>query len=62
MQHLDPDLVGLAALDEPLDSWSREHLGLCHACSTDVEELRSVVMVAKADGSTTVLEPPGPAV
>lgn len=62
MQHLDPDLVGLAALDEPLDPWSREHLGLCRACSTDVDELRSVVMVAKADGSTTVLEPPGPAV
>ncbi|MHA7240395.1 anti-sigma factor domain-containing protein [Arthrobacter sp. TMS1-12-1] len=62
MQHLDPDAVGLAALGEPLDLWSQEHLGRCGTCSADVNGLRTVVSTARADGSVTVLERPGPAV
>ncbi|MFJ6000639.1 anti-sigma factor domain-containing protein [Arthrobacter sp. NPDC092385] len=62
MQHLDPDAVGLAALNESLDRWSREHLATCRDCSADVNELRSIVAMAKADGSAAVLERPGPAV
>ncbi|WP_247827325.1 anti-sigma factor domain-containing protein [Arthrobacter antioxidans] len=62
MQHLDPDAAGLAALGEPLDSWSQEHLGQCGTCSAEVDGLRSVVATAKADGSVVVLERPDPAV
>lgn len=62
MQHLDPDAAGLAALGEPLEPWSREHLGQCGTCAADVDELRSVVAIAKAEGAVAVLERPDPAV
>ena len=62
MQHLDPDAVGLAALGEPLDRWSQEHLGQCGTCAAEVDELRSVVVTAKADGAVAVLERPDPAI
>lgn len=62
MQHLDPDAMGLAALGESLDPWSQTHLGQCGACAADVDGLRSVVAIAKADGAITVLERPDPAV
>jgi hypothetical protein len=62
MQHLDPDAVGLAALGEPLDLRSQEHLGKCSICSAEVDALRRVVTTAKAEGPLTVLERPSPAV
>ncbi|WP_434994739.1 anti-sigma factor domain-containing protein [Arthrobacter sp. Ld5] len=62
MQHLDPDAVGLAALGETLDPWSRAHLEQCSACAADVEGLRGVVATARADGAVAVLERPDPAV
>ena len=62
MQHLDPDAMGLAALGESLDPWSQMHLGPCGACAADVDGLRSVVAIAKADGAVAVLERPDPAV
>lgn len=62
MQHLDPDAVGLAALGESLDPWSQTHLEQCGACAADVDGLRDVVAVAKADGGIAVLQRPDPAV
>ncbi|MHA7279745.1 anti-sigma factor domain-containing protein [Arthrobacter sp. MDT2-2] len=62
MQHLDPDAVGLAALGEPLDLRSQEHLVQCSICSAEVDALRRVVFTAKGEGPLTVLERPGPAV
>ncbi|MHA7283210.1 anti-sigma factor domain-containing protein [Arthrobacter sp. TMS2-4] len=62
MQHLDPDAMGLAALGESLDPWSQTHLGQCGACAADVDGLRNVVALARADGAVTVLERPEPAV
>ncbi|MBG6225432.1 hypothetical protein IWX63_002004 [Arthrobacter sp. CAN_A2] len=62
MQHLDPDAVGLAALGEPLEPLSAEHLGQCGTCAAEVDGLHSVVAIAKADGSVSVLERPDPAV
>ncbi|WP_104181258.1 anti-sigma factor [Arthrobacter sp. B0490] len=62
MQHLDPDSVGIAALDEPLDRSSRIHLDACAACGEEVAALREVVVLARSGGRPTRLEEPDPAV
>jgi hypothetical protein len=61
MRHLDPDSVGIAALDEPLDQWSREHLDACSACGDEVSALQEVVVLARSGGPAR-LEQPDPAV
>lgn len=61
MRHLDPDSVGIAALDEPLDQWSREHLDACSACGDEVTALQEVVVLARSGGPGR-LEHPDPEV
>ncbi|RJT76206.1 anti-sigma factor [Arthrobacter cheniae] len=62
MRHLDPESIGPAALDEPLDAWSRQHLENCPACTHDLEGLRNIVVIGKDGRSVSPLEQPGPAV
>ncbi|MHA7208393.1 anti-sigma factor [Arthrobacter sp. MDT1-65] len=62
MRHLDPDSLGIAALDEPLDRPSRTHLDACAACGEEVAALREVVVLARSGGHPARLEVPDPAV
>lgn len=62
MRHLDPDSLGIAALDEPLDRPSRAHLEACAACGEEVAALREVVVLARSGGHPARLEEPDPAV
>ena len=62
MRHLDPDILGIAALDEPLDRWSTEHLLECGACGEEVSELQGVVMLARSGGYQGRIEAPDPSV
>ncbi len=61
MRHLDPDSLGIAALDEPLDWWSRDHLDACSTCEDEVAALHEVVSLARSGGPGR-LEEPDPAV
>lgn len=58
MQHLDPETAGLAALNEPLDRQSLEHLQSCGICSAEIEELKGVVSLARSGEPDTLLETP----
>ncbi|MCG2622037.1 anti-sigma factor [Arthrobacter sp. I2-34] len=62
MQHLDPELLSLLALDDGVGTDSeREHLRRCTACRTEYEELRRTVSVARTQPPQT-LQAPGPQV
>ena len=47
MEHVDPEVLALAALGEPVDDATRAHLGTCPTCAAEVAELASVVATAR---------------
>src|SRR6185312_14032518 len=62
MQHLDPELISLLALDDTIgDRSDREHLRTCPECADEYHALRRAVIAAKADPDPE-LESPGPQV
>ena len=62
MQHLEPELISLLALDDTVGNQSdRDHLRRCSQCADEYQALRRAVEAVKADPEPT-LEPPGPAV
>lgn len=61
MQHLDPELLSLLALDEGTGTEAeREHLRSCTACSGEYEVLRRTVGVARTRPQPEALQSPGP--
>ena len=47
MEHVDPEVLALAALGEPVDDATRAHLETCADCAAEVTELASVVATAR---------------
>ena len=62
MQHLDPESVSLAALGEELDGNEQAHLADCETCALEVEDLSSVVLVARRETAGEPLDTPDPGV
>ncbi len=60
MSHLDPDLLSLIALGEPCGAAETAHLAACARCASEVDELRSVVALARVAGPDDRLEAPPP--
>ncbi|UNK45248.1 anti-sigma factor [Arthrobacter sulfonylureivorans] len=60
MQHLDPELISLLALDDTVgDRSDRDHLRTCSQCADEYQACRRAVNAAKADPNPQ-LESPGP--
>ncbi|MGM0930107.1 MAG: anti-sigma factor [Actinomycetota bacterium] len=60
MQHLDPELISLLALDDAVgDRSNRDHLRTCSQCAEEYQALRRAVNAAKADPNPQ-LESPSP--
>jgi anti-sigma-K factor RskA len=63
MQHLDPELLSLLALDDGVGTDAeREHLRSCTVCRTEYEDLRRTVSVARTQPQQQGLQVPGPQV
>lgn len=63
MQHLDPELISLLALDESVgDEASLEHLRTCGECTAEYAALRRAVHAVRTTPDTSSLEAPGPQV
>ncbi|MDA8319610.1 MAG: anti-sigma factor [Actinomycetota bacterium] len=60
MSHLDPELLSLIALGEPCGAAETAHLTACAQCASEVDELRSVVALARVAGPGDRLESPPP--
>lgn len=59
MSHLDPDLLALLALNEPVASPEDDaHLRACPQCAAEVTEMRRTVRIAKATFGADTLEVP----
>ena len=57
--HVNPDLLALLALDEPIGSDDHEHLSSCASCQDDLAAFRSVVSLGRStSGEDTLLTPP----
>lgn len=60
MQHPDPEVLSLLALDEPVDDGQiMEHLRSCPECAAEYAALRRAVSAVRTTPDTSVLEPPG---
>ena len=60
MQHLDPELISLLAVDDTVgDPSERDHLRTCSQCADEYQALLRTVNAAKADPDPQ-LESPGP--
>ncbi|MGF9647014.1 anti-sigma factor [Pseudarthrobacter oxydans] len=60
MQHLDPEVLSLFALDEPLDAGSSSHLRSCPECAAEYAALRRAVNAVRTTPDASSLESPGP--
>jgi len=61
MKHPEPEDLALAALGEPLDGATRDHLESCETCRAEVASFTTAVSVGRAvaaDGSDTLVAPP----
>lgn len=59
MSHLDPELLALLALDEPIETDAdRAHLAACPACAGDLTALRHAATVGRAAVDGATLEAP----
>lgn len=59
MSHLDPELLALLALGEPVASDDeRTHLAACPACTADLAEMSHAVVVARSTIDDAELESP----
>lgn len=62
MEHVDPDVLALAALGEPLTDADAQHLAVCETCAAEVESFRAVVHVGRSVTAEDALVAPAPAV
>ncbi|WP_127473209.1 anti-sigma factor [Microbacterium sulfonylureivorans] len=59
MSHLDPELLALLALDEPVETDAdRAHLASCPSCTADLSALRHAAVVGRAAVDGANLEVP----
>ena len=60
MQHPDPEILSLLALNEPLDDeQTMEHLRSCPQCAAEYAALRRAVSAVRTTPDTSDLDPPG---
>jgi hypothetical protein len=60
MQHPDPEILSLLALNEPLgDEETMEHLRSCPECAAEYAALRRAVSAVRTTPDTSALERPG---
>jgi hypothetical protein len=59
MQHLDPEVLSLLALDEPVDAGSTDHLRSCQECAAEYAALRRAVNALRTPPDAGPLESPG---
>jgi hypothetical protein len=59
MQHLDPEVLSLLALDEPVDARSTDHLRSCPECAAEYAALRRAVSALRTTPDAGSLESPG---
>ncbi|WP_104045705.1 anti-sigma factor [Arthrobacter sp. ZGTC412] len=59
MQHLDPEVLSLFALDEPVDAGSIDHLRSCPECAAEYAALRRAVNAIRTTPDSSSLESPG---
>ncbi len=60
MQHPDPEILSLLALNEPLDDeQTMEHLRSCPECAAEYVALRRAVSAVRTTPDASELEPPG---
>ncbi len=59
MDHVDPDVLALVALGEPVDPAAQAHLAVCERCADDVASLQGAVVAGRAvtDGDVLVSPP-----
>jgi Anti-sigma-K factor rskA len=62
MQHLDPEVLSLFALDEPVDAGSINHLRSCPECAAEYAALSRAVKAVRTTPDASSLESPGPSV
>lgn len=62
MQHLDPEVLSLFALDEPVDAGSINHLRSCPECAAEYAALHRAVNAVRTTPDASSLESPGPGV
>jgi hypothetical protein len=60
MQHLDPEVLSLFALEEPVDAGSINHLRSCPECAAEYAALRRAVNAVRTTPDASSLESPGP--
>lgn len=58
MDHVDPDVLALIALGEPVDPSAETHLAVCERCADEVTELERAVTAGRATGPDDVLVAP----
>lgn len=58
MDHVDPDVLALIALGEPVDPTAEAHLAVCERCADEVAELERAVVAGRAVGPDDVLVAP----
>lgn len=58
MDHVDPDVLALIALGEPVDPAAEAHLAVCERCADEVTELERAVTAGRATGPDDVLVAP----
>lgn len=59
MQHLDPEVLSLFALGEPMDTGSTDHLRACPKCADEYAALRRAVNAVRTTPDTGPLDRPG---
>jgi len=62
VDHVDPDVLALVALGEPVDPAAGAHLAVCERCSDEVAALERVVTAGRAASEAGDLVPPPPRV
>jgi hypothetical protein len=60
--HVDPEVLALHALGEPVDASASAHLTRCASCSAELQALSGVVDTGRALNGTETLESPPPRV
>jgi hypothetical protein len=58
VRHIDPDLIALAALGEPLGAADRDHLAECGDCARELAALTTAAAVARAGGEEQLVPAP----
>lgn len=58
MRHVDPEILALAALGEPLAADDRDHLAACPDCADEVTSLAAAVVAGRTGAGDELVAPP----